>query len=158
MWPFSKKSPNSISPVKSKDPVVYDKAKYHFDSVEPDIKKAYTHTGMFLGWIIDHDLYSEMIKKESAHAIADFKERKGKVISLYEEWDGCLIDYMLNDEGNAFAQYYFDFEKGQFLNDYTNLFNVADPHTFDVPCTWENYEKLKKAIDQRYYDWKKHHR
>lgn len=98
---------------------------------------------------------SEMIKKESAPAIEAFKEREGKVTGLYEEWDGCLIDDMLNEEGNAFAQYYFDFEKGQFLNDYTNLFDVADPRTFDVPCTWENYEKLKGVIDNRYNQWKK---
>ena len=48
--------------------IVYDKAKYHYDGNYPkDLpeKKAFVHTGMFLGWIIDQGLYSEEFAQEA---------------------------------------------------------------------------------------------
>ena len=98
-------------------PVVYDKAKYHLESVEQyglDEEQAYVHTAFFLGWLIEHDMMSEEFLEESAAQISDFKARKITPIQIYEWWDGCLIDDMLSDEGNAFAQSYFDFDKGKY--------------------------------------------
>jgi len=40
------------------DEIVYDKAKYHLDGVFP-AEQSFIHTGMFLGWVLDRDLYSE---------------------------------------------------------------------------------------------------
>ena len=41
---------------------IYDNAKSHFLGNFPDslpIEQAYVHIGMYLGWIIESDLYSE---------------------------------------------------------------------------------------------------
>lgn len=41
-------------------PYVYDKAKYHYGGDYPEglpEEQAFVHTGMFLGWVIDHHLY-----------------------------------------------------------------------------------------------------
>jgi len=61
---------------------------------------------------------------------------------------------MLNEEGNKFTQFYFDFENGQYINDYEN--NLANdlPSIFHVQDTWENYEKARKFINIRYNQWK----
>ena len=45
-----------------KHPQVYDKAEYHYDGEFPadlPIEQAFVHTGMFLGWIVYHHLYSD---------------------------------------------------------------------------------------------------
>ena len=101
------------------DGVVYDKAKYHYGGDYPDDlpdEQAFVHTGLYLGWIIDRDLYSEEIREGTADLIAAFKAREVTGPEVYESWDGCLIDTMLSAEGNAFSQDYFDFERGKVVN------------------------------------------
>lgn len=137
--------------------MIYDKAKYHDDSVSElglDYRQTFMHTGLFLGWLIDRDLLNEEFW-EGAKEIQAFRQRQKTGPQVYEWTDGVLIDGMLNEEGNAFAQSYFDFEKGQFVSDYEELMSAGLPSFFHVKDTWENYEKLKRRIDQRYEDWKR---
>lgn len=136
--------------------IVYDKAKYHYDGNYPKdlpAEKAFVHTGMFLGWIIEKGLYSDEFAQE-AEQIELFKQHKITGTKVYEWWDGALVDDMLNEEGNAFAQYYFDFQNGMYLNDYDELLASNLPSLYHVEDSWENYEKIKQRIDQRYKDWK----
>ena len=49
---------------------IYDNAKSHFLGNFPDslpIEQAYVHIGMYLGWIIDLDLYSEYFEDEASN-------------------------------------------------------------------------------------------
>lgn len=140
-------------------PIVYDKAKYHHDSVLEEglpIEQAEVHTAFFLGWIIDNDLYSEMFAQEprEQELIKQYKARKVTALEVYEWWDTCLVGDMLNDEGNAFAQAYFDFERGKYLSDYQELLARDLPSFFHVEYNWENYETIRSRIDERYKSWK----
>lgn len=136
--------------------IVYDKAKYHYDGNYPKglpEEKAFVHTGMFLGWIIDQGFYSEEFAQE-AEQIELFRQRKITGAKVYEWWDGALVDDMLNEEGNAFTQYYFDFQKGMYLEDYDEVLAGDLPSLYHVEDSWENYASIKQRIDQRYEDWK----
>ena len=137
-------------------PVVYDKAKYHYggdwSAGLPD-EQAFVHTGLYLGWIIDRELHSPLMA-EDEELIARFRARQITGPEVYEAWDGCLVDDMLSDEGNAFSQHYFDFARGRFLSDYEELLVDGRPSLYHVPNTWENYDRLKERIDRRYADWK----
>ena len=58
--PFKETLENSTS--------VYDKAKWHFQGDFPkelDDHQAYVHTGIFLGWFIDHDFVSTQFYRGS---------------------------------------------------------------------------------------------
>ena len=138
------------------DPYVYDKAKYHYDGNFPDdleAEQGFVHTGMFLGWIVDHDLYSDWFGPDMRGYISAFKDRELTGAKLFEMCDGVLVDDMLTDEGNAFARDYFDFERGKYLGDYSELLTKGSPSMYHVADTWPNYEKLKERIDQRYREW-----
>ena len=138
--------------------IVYDKAKYHVGGDYPEglpSEQAFVHTGMYLGWIIDHDLYSPEFAAECGDLIEQFKARRITGAKVYEWWDGSLTADMLNDEGNAFSTFYFDFAQGQFLADYEELLGGGLPSLYHVQDTWGHYDKLKKRIDQRYERWKK---
>jgi hypothetical protein len=140
------------------EPYVYDKAKYHYGGSYPDdlpIEQAFVHTGMFLGWLIDNDLYSEEFKEDMEGYIAAFKAREMTGAKIYEERDGALVDDMLNEEGNAFAQAYFDFEKGKYLDDYDELLVQDLPSLFNVEDTWDNYTFIANRISDRYAEWKR---
>jgi len=139
------------------EPFVYDKAKYHYDGNFPDDlepEQGFIHTGMFLGWIVDHDLYSDWFGPEMCVYIRAFKDREMTGAKVFEACDGVLVGDMLTDEGNAFARDYFDFERGKYLGDYSELLSQGLPSMYHVADTWPNYEKLKKRIDQRYREWK----
>ena len=143
---------------KAKDPFVYDKAKYHYDgefSQELPQEQGFVHTGMFLGWVIDSQMYSEEFKQDLDEYIVAFRARGMTGPKVFEACDGVLMDDMLSDEGNSFAQDYFVLGRGNYLRDYMELLGKRLPTPYHVQDTWENYDKLKKRIDRRYKDWER---
>jgi hypothetical protein len=141
------------------DPIVYDKAKYHSGGNYPaDLSEdqALVHTGLFLGWLIDRTLYSEEFADYAGDEIAAFRTRNRTGPQIYDWCDAALLDDMLSDEGNAFAQSYFDFDKGKFLADYDEMLAKDLPSLYHVADTWENYDRLKARIDERFAAWKAH--
>ena len=140
------------------DLLVFDKAKYHYEGDFPedlDEKQGFVHTGMFLGWIIDTDLYSEDFADDFKSEIRKFKARKLTGSGVYASADGVFEEEMLNSEGLAFTKAYFDFDKGQYLTDYDKLLSGKLPTMYHVQDTWENYDHLKAQIDKRFAAWKK---
>jgi hypothetical protein len=74
---------------------------------------------------------------------------------VYEKHNGCFTDDMLNDEGNAFSQFYYDIDCGRYLADYEDTLCQDLPSLYHVKDTWANYYRIKAAIDTRFLDWKK---
>src|SRR5205814_4546138 len=77
------------------EPYVYDKAKYHYDGTFPEDlepEQGFVHTGMFLGWIVDHDLYdTDWFGPEMRSYIDAFKNRELTGPKLFEACDGVLL-------------------------------------------------------------------
>lgn len=137
--------------------VVFDKAKWHYEGEFPedlDEKQAFVHTGLFLGWIIDNELYSEEFADDFDKEIRKFISRKLTGPDVYRAVDGVFMDEMLNEVGLAFTIAYFDFEKGKYLRDYEKAFPGL-PSMYHVVDTWDNYNTLKPLIDKRFAAWKK---
>jgi hypothetical protein len=140
------------------DTIVFDKAKWHFQGDFPkDLgeEQAYVHTGIFLGWIIDNELYSEDFAEENVKEIRKFKARKMTGPDVYRAGDGVFLDDMLNEEGLAFTKAYFDFDKGKYLKDYEKILAADLPTTYHVQDSWENYDQLKPCIDKRFAAWRR---
>ena len=140
-----------------KTPHVYDKAKYHYETIEQyglSEEHAANHTVVFLRWLIEHDLMARFFVKESAVILETFLAGEAGIHEVYEWWDCCLIDEMLSNDGNSFAMYYFDFDKGKYIQDYTDTLQERLPSEFHVEYTEENYQRMKEVIDTRYKDWK----
>lgn len=142
-------------------PVVYDKAKWHYDGDYPsdlDQSHAFIHSGLFLGWVVEHDMLDSEFLNDiggSDGEIGQFKSRQVTAPKLFGLWDGALVDYMLNEEANAFAQSYFDFQTGQYLKYYDRLLSHGLLSIYHVEDTWENYDLIKRQIDKRFAEWKK---
>ena len=140
--------------------IVYDKAKYHYDgkfSKELPIEQAFVHTGMFFGWTLENDLYDPEFwgDDDMEGYITSFKLREMTGAQIYEvACDGAFVSDELNEEGNAFAQSYFDFDNGQYLSDYEEILAAGLPSLFHVEDSWENYDKIAKRISERYAEWK----
>ena len=121
-------------------------------------ESAATHIGMYLAWVINNNLIGEFHLEESQSSIEEVKKRKitGRTF-LINECDSKLSAQDLNDEALDFTDYYYG-QGGnvqQYLYDYAEMF-IHEPMTFyDVEDTWENYEKIREVIDERYNSWKK---
>jgi hypothetical protein len=137
--------------------LVYDKAKYHYGGQFPPdqtIEQAMVHTGLYLGWIIDTELFGGELA-EDQEAIGAFKARQITGVQVYQKHNGCFTESMLNDEGNAFSQFYYDIECGRYLADYEDTLCQDLPSLYHVKDTWENYHRIKAVIDTRFLGWKK---
>jgi hypothetical protein len=136
--------------------LIYDQAKRHFLGNFPTvlpIEQAYVHIGMFMGWMLDNELYSEMFEEEEGHQLIRFQRREVTCSLLSAMWDGDLGEDLFNEEGNAFSVHYY--QSGMYRKDYQK--NLAEhlPSFYHVQDTWENYEKMAEIIQQRYEEWKK---
>ena len=140
----------------AKQKTIYDNAKNHFLGNFPEalpIEQAYVHIGMYLGWIIDNDMYSEYFEEESEIQIYRFKNRTISCTILSELWDGYLGYELFNKEGNMFTYYYYG--GGIYRKDYENSLVSDLPSIYHVEDSWENYEKVTESINKRFEDWKK---
>lgn len=134
---------------------IYDNAKNHFLGNFPEslpIEQAYVHIGMYLGWIIENDLYSEYFEDEAEIQIFRFKTRQLNCTILSELWDGYLGYELFTKEGNMFTYYYYG--GGLYRKDYEDLLAEQLPSLYHVEDTWENYEQLSKKISERFKKWK----
>ncbi|GAA4820942.1 hypothetical protein [Algivirga pacifica] len=117
------------------------------------LEQAYLHIGMYLGWIIEHDLYSEDFEEEFDVQIFRFKKRDLSCIIIGELWDGIIsMDQFCLPEGCDFTDYYY--AGGVYLQDYKEVFHCNEATMFDVEDSWENYEKMILKINERYEAWK----
>ena len=136
---------------------VYDKAKWHYAGDFPeelDDEQGFVHTGLFLTWLTKRHLLSDWLENESPDAINSARTGGASPIELYKIWDGVLAEDMLSEEGNAFALKYFDFEKGQYLRDYAQVFDVEDGGLYYIEPTWNNYELIASRCDAAFEKWR----
>ncbi|MGV0583708.1 hypothetical protein ABQE45_08170 [Mycobacteroides chelonae] len=144
----------------STGPMVYDKAKNHahvlvddgFDPAHAE-QQAAVPGALFLGWLASRGLLSRGHIKWLRREIEAFKAQRQTAIDLYELLDRCLIDNMLNPEGNAFAQDYFAAADG-YYSDLTKTLAQNLPSEFHIPYTFENQARIDAILDQRYAQWK----
>lgn len=135
---------------------VFDKAKFHDNSIQQlglGEEQSFVHTGLFFAWLVNNELMSDFFVEEAGNEIKKLKARKISPSKIYMNWDGVLLGEMLNDKGFNFALSYFDFEKGNYIADYENVFNVTGDQVFTVKDTWDNYDKIRPVIDEAFKKW-----
>ena len=136
----------------------YDDASWHYSGNFPEDlpdKAGATHTGMFLAWALLAGLAGELIIDEFPEFLGKLRDRSLTPGELFFDLcDGKFIDEDLNEVGNAFAQDYFDFQKGKYLKDYEAAFGGVGPTLYHVVDSWENFDRLKPVLDRRFTEWK----
>jgi hypothetical protein len=139
-------------------PHVYDKAKYHLNSIEEyglSQEHASNHTVVFLRWLIENEMMSDFFEEESGVLMQNYRANEATIHAVYEWWDCSLADEMLSEEGNSFALHYFDFDKGIYIHDYIATLQRNLPTEYHIDYSEENFQKIKQVIDRRYSEWKK---
>ncbi len=141
-----------------KTPYIYDKAKYHNDTIEQyGLSEEHTanHTVVFLRWLIENDLMSDFFCREGEAILHSFRAGQATIHEVYEWRDCCLVDDMLSNQGNAFAMRYFDFNRGRYLQDYITTLKGNLPSELHIDYNEDNYQRMRVIIDRRYDEWRK---
>ncbi|MCG8476467.1 MAG: hypothetical protein MI784_13445 [Cytophagales bacterium] len=149
-----KTTATDISKKSKLNKTIYDNAKNHFLGNFPEhlpIEQAYVHIGMYLGWIIEQELYSDFFEEEASTEIYRFKRRELPCTILSEIWDGYLGYELFSEKGNMFTYYYY--ASGLFHKDYLNNLAKELPSIYHVDDSWENYSAIAELISKRYQEW-----
>jgi hypothetical protein len=126
----------------------YDKLDWHYDAAiaagQPP-ENAFTHIGLYLAWLIRHDLHDPNVFP-AAH-IAAVKSGQLSGSDLADDVDTKLIPPVMNREGQAFS----DARYRAYLDEFAVVF--ADEPDYGVVDEPANYLRIAPAIDRLYTAW-----
>lgn len=117
------------------------------------IDQAYLHIGIFIGWVIDNELYSEEFVEEFDTQIFRFKRGEMSYVIMGELWDGLIFEGQFRSpEGQEFARYYY--HGGHYITDFKETLAADLPSMYYVTDSQENYLTMKQKINERFAEWK----
>lgn len=137
-----------------------DRMDWHYNGDFPEplpVENGGTHIGLYLTWIIDNDLISEMHLSDNAEYIdlVRKRERTGRdfLIDICDEKFGADD---LNKKGLEFTRSYYSDENDmkEYIIDYLKVLAADLESVYHVDNSWDNYNKIRKVIDSRYKEWK----
>lgn len=133
---------------------VFDKAKFHEDDVLRrglPTARAATHTAIYLGWLAERDLLASEFKMPVLTWL--LRWRMISPLLLYSFQDRVLVSDMLRPDADRFSRDYFDFEHGEFIEDYCALAGVNTDNFFTARFNWRLYRSVLDCVDERFEEW-----
>ena len=151
-----------------------DDASYHLESIEEkelpiDPINAYNHMAIYLRWCMEHDLMGEDFLKEYSEVAKQVKADPASVDLrefIRDELDGCLFSVLFNQQGRAFAGYYYGegdspyypadvddnalrfFGPGRYHSD-----EFQDEAYLFIPFDEDYYQAMAEVIEERFENW-----
>ena len=151
-----------------------DDASYHIESIEEkglpiDPINAYNHMAIYLRWCIEHDLMGEEFLKEYGEVAKQVKADPVSVdlrAFIQNELDGCLFSVLFNQQGRAFAGYYYgEGDSPCYPADVDdNALRFFGPERYHsdefqdeaylfIPFNEDYYQAMEKVIEERFENW-----
>lgn len=151
-----------------------DDASYHLESIEEkelpiDPINAYNHMAIYLRWCMEHDLMGEDFLKEYGEVA---KQVKADPISvdlrafIQNELDGCLFSVLFNQQGRAFAGYYYGEGDSPYYpadvdDNALRFFGPERYHSDEfqdeaylfIPFDEDYYQAMAQVIEERFANW-----
>ena len=142
----------------------YDDLDFHVGGEFPDDvgdEHGWTHIGVFLIWLLEHDLHDPEWFEDVADRI---RERSLAPPDLIDHCDGKLVDELLSPEGNAFAEAMYDgylelYEERMtaHVNGWRSLLRRMTGNeltAYHADPGRRTYDLMAPLIDGLYADWK----
>lgn len=136
----------------------YDDASWHSDGDFPEdlpSEAGAIHIGIFVAWCQFNQLGGTLLSEDFPDELQKLIEHKVTPGAwLLSACDGKFTDEELSDEGNKFAEFYYELKTGNYIKDYERVLGGSGKTLYHVPDTWESYDKLAPVIASRYKNWK----
>ena len=151
-----------------------DDASYHIESIEEkelpiDPINAYNHMAIYLRWCMEHDLMGEDFLKEYSEVAKQVKADPASVDLrefIRDELDGCLFSVLFNQQGRAFAGYYYGEGDSPYYpadvdDNALRFFGPERYHSDEfqdeaylfIPFDEDYYQAMAKVIEERFENW-----
>ncbi len=151
-----------------------DDASYHIESIEEkglpiDPINAYNHMAIYLRWCMEHDLMSVDFLKEYSEVAKQVKADPASVdlrAFIQNEFDGCLFSVLFNQQGRAFAGYYYGEGDSPYYpadvdDNALRFFGPERYHSNEfqdeaylfIPFDEDYYQAMAKVIEKRFTNW-----
>jgi len=158
------------------DGIEMDDAAWHMESIEEkeldiDPVNAYNHMAIYLRWCLGHNLMGEDFLKEYGEVVKQVKADPASTdlrVFIQDELDGCLFSAIFNQQGRAFAEYYYgENDAPQYPADIDNYaleyFGPSRYHSNEfrqeaylfIPFDEDYYQAMAKVIEEHFENWKK---
>lgn len=166
--------PTEEDPEGDDDSIGMDDANYHLESIEEkeldiDPINAYNHMAIYLRWCIEHDLMDENFLTEHGEVVRQVKAALNSIdlrAFIREELFGCLYSALFNQQGRAFAHYYYGendapYYPGDIDNYALQYFGPERYHSNEfrqeaylfIPFDEDYYQAMAKVIEKRFVNW-----
>ena len=151
-----------------------DDVSYHIESIEEkglpiDPINAYNHMAIYLRWCMEHDLMGEEFLKEYGEVVKQVKADPASVdlrAFIQNELDGCLFSVLFNQQGRAFAGYYYGEGDSPYYpadvdDNALRFFGPERYHSNEfqdeaylfIPFDEDYYQAMAKVIEERFENW-----
>jgi hypothetical protein len=111
-------------------------------------ERAFTHIGLFLAWLIRHDLHDPAaFPADSAALVAGVRAGRLAGSALRDAVGDALTSDLLSMDGEAFTTWYYP----AYLDDYAVAF--ADVADYGVADDDAAYARISPTIDRRLAEW-----
>ena len=137
----------------------YDDASWHYGGDFPrnlPNKAGATHIGLFVAWCQLNDLGSNLHNDDLSEELEKLNQRQVTPGTWFiAACDEKFTDEDLTEQGNQFADfYYYDEDTSNYIDDYLDILGENFESLYEVPDSWESYDKLAPIIDNRFEEWK----
>ena len=151
-----------------------DDASYHIESIEEkelpiDPINAYNHMAIYLRWCMEHELMGEDFLKEHGEVVKQVKADPASVdlrAFIQDELDGCLFSVLFNQQGRAFAGYYYGegdspYYSADVDDNALRFFGPERYHSDEfqdeaylfIPFDEDYYQAMAEVIGERFENW-----
>ena len=151
-----------------------DDVSYHIESIEEkelpiDPINAYNHMAIYLRWCMEHDLMGEDFLKEYGEVAKQVKADPASVdlrAFIQNELDGCLFSVLFDQQGRAFAGYYYGEGDSPYypadVDDNALRFfgperyyseEFQDEAYLFIPFDEDYYQAMAEMIEKRFSNW-----
>ena len=151
-----------------------DDASYHLESIEEkeldiDPINTYNHMAIYLRWCMEHDLMGEDFLAEHGEVVKQVKTGPDSTdlrAFIRAELFGCLYSALFNQQGRAFAHYYYGENDAPYypsdIDDYALQYFGPERYHSDefrqeaylfIPFDEDYYQAMAKIIEERFVNW-----
>ncbi|MFR2829917.1 MAG: DUF2185 domain-containing protein [Faecalibacterium sp.] len=156
------------------DSIGMDDVSYHIENLEEkelpiDPINAYNHMAIYLRWCMEHDLMGGKFLAEHGEVVNQVKADPGNTdlrTFIREELFGCLFSVLFNQQGRAFAGYYYGEGDSPYypadIDDYAlKYFGPSRYHSNEfqqeaylfIPFDEKYYQTMAQVIKERFENW-----
>lgn len=122
------------------------------ETLELDLEQAFVPAGFYFGWLLANNYQTDVVLEIADYTLDEFNSHESSGPELFmTDWDGILTGELMMSDVYRFSKSYY--VPGEYEADLRELFALGVKSIYSIEDNWENFDKIKARLDQRYEEW-----